>query len=495
MTTALTLCRDTDAEKNQAISEIPAWTRTLKWANLEYEKAVARQRNATPQTLVGLQINPPPYSVPSYGTGARHSGTRQSSGIQDDVSAEHLKQYIMWAEKEHAEAQRKAEELRLHALQLEQKKKQEEEAAREQMIVDKAIMEYEKRKALEADELAYKQAERGHDFEQRLRRAQVPEEEINRILSKAPLMLTCPETETDVGAPYASHRTTGPIALISQNGTGLTNSGPQQQQNPPAQKPNHRYSQTLSIPLRKAPKQKPKKPVERPLLEAWCIDHGSQSRFCTPLAEDWLDEFVASKAYKKSSRHMWERYAQLHLWYRKQINEVFEEKQRDLKHKWSMISLHQSKPARSLFELRRPSKDSLVQLILIRIPQHTDSKYMTWLDDGEDGEDGSAGLPMLPSAPLPGPNEPNGGGSDRSLEIGSVDDVDNESQEETQSTSGRENRYDSNPPRQNSDLKQPAVFVEIFRLDSGYSTTLPMDKVDTSRLVEGGFDYIETVRI
>jgi hypothetical protein len=463
----------------------------LKWANLEFEKAVARQRNATPQNMTGLQISPPPYSVPSYANGPRHSGARQNSVIQDDVSAEHLKQYIMWAEKEHAEAQRKAEELRLHALQLEQKKKQEEEAAREQMIAEKAIKQYEEKKRLEAAELAYKQEERDHDLRRRLQDAHVPEEEINRILSKGPLMLTGPEKEADAGTPYAGHGATDQIALITQNGTSFSNSQLQQQQNPPSQKPNHRYSQTSSIPLRQAPKQNPKKPVERPLLEAWCIDHGSQSRFCTPLAEDWLDEFVASKAYKKSSRRMWERYAQLHLWYRKQINEVFEEKQRDVKHKWSMISLHQSKPARSLFEIRRPSKDALVQLILIRMPQYTDHKYKTWL---EDGEDGSAGLPMLPSAPLPGPIEPNGGGSDRSLETESLDDVDNESQETTQSTSGRENRYDSKSPRQTSNQKQAAVFVEIFHLDSGGSTTLPMDKVHASRLVEGRFDYIETVR-
>lgn len=236
--------------------------------------------------------------------------------------------------------------------------------------------------------------------------------------------------------------------------------------------------------------EKSKKPVERPLLEAWCVDQGSQSRFCTPLAEDWLDEFVASKTYKKSSQRMWQRYAQLHLWYRKQINDIFEEKQRDRRHKWSMISLHQSKPARSPFDLWRPNKDSLVQLILVRMPHHRDQKYKTWLDEGEDG---GSFLSILPSAPLPGPNDTHRPASVRLLKIDSLRGGDNESQGTTPSTSGQDDGDGTNPARQNQYPNQATIVVEVFHLDSGYSTILPIDKVDASSLLEGGYDYIETV--
>ncbi|KEF59957.1 uncharacterized protein A1O9_04805 [Exophiala aquamarina CBS 119918] len=486
----IALTGDTDAEKKQAISEIPAWTRTLKWATLEYEKAVTRQRTSAPHASGTIQTQPPPYSVPAFGTGARQSGGRQSSMIQDDASAEHLKDYIKWAEIQHAEAKRKADELRLHALQLEQKKLQDEEAAKEQRIAEKAVKEWEERKRLEAAELAYKQEERDRDFRRMLQDAKVPEEEIHRILSKALLMLPGPERELNGSALYPDPGATNQIALISQNRTSLTNNLLQHQKSPAAQASDHRISQVSSIPVRQRPRHNPRKPVERPRLEAWCIDQRSQSRFCTPLAEDWLDEFITSKAYRRSSRHMWERYAQLHLWYRKQINEVFEEKQRDVKHKWSMISLHQSKPARSLFELRRSSKDSLVQLVLIRMPQSTDLKYKTWLDDGEDG---SNGLAFPPSSPSPNPIRPYGQGSDRSPEIESLDDAENESQEATQSNSGRENIFDSNAARQDSSQKQPAVVVEVFHYDGlSYSTLLPVDVVDPSRLIQEGFDYIET---
>lgn len=474
------------------MSEIPSWTRTLKWANLEFEKAVNQQRNnnATPQYLTDFQSHQPLYSVPSYGPGARQSRPRQSSMIQDDVSAEHLKQYISWAENKHAEAQRKAEDLRLQALQLEKMKREEEEAAKEKVIAEKAIKMYEEKKRLEAAELAYKQEERDHDLRRRLQDANVPEEEINRIMSKAPMMLTGPEKEADAESPHTNGRARDQVALISQNGSGHDNVLPQHQQTQIGNSHSHRYSQLLPLPLRPKPMEKSKKPVERPLLEAWCIDQGSQSRFCTPLAEDWLDEFVASKTYKKSSQRMWQRYAQLHLWYRKQINDIFEEKQRDRRHKWSMISLHQSKPARSPFELWRPNKDSLVQMILVRMPHHRDQKYNTWLDEGEDG--GSI-LSILPSAPLPGPNDPHRPGSVRLLKIDSLRGGDNESQGTTPSTSGQDDRDDTKPARQNQYPNQATIVVEVFHLDSGYSTILPIDKVEASSLLEGGYDYIETV--
>ena len=477
------------------MTEIPAWTRTLKWANLEYEKAVARQHKPAPQVAGTVHIQPPPYSVPSFATGALQASVRQSSMVQDNATAEHLKDYIKWAEIQQAEAQRKAEEARLHVLELERKKLQEEEAAKEQRIVEKAIKEWEEKKRLEAAELAYQQEKRDQDFRQRLHDASVPEEEINRILSKAPLMLDDPEKELNGAALYPNHRAMNESALIPQTRTSVANSqlqSQQSQQSPAVANINHRVSQGPSIPRRQKPKHKPKQPVERPLLEAWCIDQGSQSRFCTPLAEDWLDEFITSKAYKKGSRYMWERYAQLHLWYRKQINEIFEEKQRDVKHKWSMISLHKSKSARSLFELRRSSKSSLVQLVLIRMPHYTDLKYRTWLDDGADG---SYGLPLNPSAPIPSRIGPYIRGSDPSPEVESLDDTDNESQEATQSNSGLDNVFDSNTPGQDSSQKKAAVIVEVFHHGGlSYSTTLPMDKIDASRLFQEALDYIETVR-
>lgn len=498
----LTLCRDTDAEKKQALSEIPSWTRTLKWANREFEKAVARQHNSItdPQPLIGLQTLPPPYAVPSHGPGtrysrhrqnsvvqedARHARHTQSNVIQDDVSAEHLKQYIQWAENKHVEAQRKAEELRLQALQLEKMKKQEEEAAREQVIAEKAIKQYEEKKRLEAAELAYKQEERDHDLRQRLQAANVEEEEIDRIMSKAPLMLTAPGQDAGVGVSSANGGPRNQVALISQKTAGHNSDQLQRQQAQGMQNHTNRYSQPFSTPSRPKPAQNPKKSLERPLLEAWCIDQGSQSRFCTPLAEDWLDEFIASKTYKKSSQLMWERYAQLHLWYRKQINDVFEEKQRDGKHKWSMISLHQSKKARSPFLLRRPSKDSLVQMILVRMPLHSDQKYKTWLDDGEDG--GSI-LPILPSAPLP-----NQGRTGVELYVDGNADNEIQDPETTQSTSDQADRSDINSTRRDPSQKHATIVVEVFELENGYSTILPIDKVDSSSLLDAGYDYIETV--
>jgi hypothetical protein len=57
------------------------------------------------------------------------------------------------------------------------------------------------------------------------------------------------------------------------------------------------------------------------------------------------------------------------------------------------------------------------------------------------------------------------------------------------SRSGHEHRGDSLNPTQ----KPVEVFVEMFQLEDGDLTTLPVDGVDESKLWEGAYDYIVTV--
>ena len=157
---------------------------------------------------------------------SRPHPSRQASSAQDDSVAEHLKQFTIWVEREQAEAQQRAEEARLDRLRREEEKKCAEKAAQEQQIAEKAIKEYEERRRQEAAEAFRKEKEKEEEFRQRLIDARVPEEEVNRILSKGPLMLTGPEIPSAVGITGGNGGVQGDPTLTVQREVPFRNERP-----------------------------------------------------------------------------------------------------------------------------------------------------------------------------------------------------------------------------------------------------------------------------
>jgi hypothetical protein len=368
----------------------------LEWANEKYDKAVQRQATSS-------SSNPPPpiYSdLRRTGTQERRSTARQSSGVQDDTEAENFREFAEFKsrqieeqrqrderaafelrraeeEQKRREEERKRKEIADQAIaeeraalehrRLEEERQREEEENRKQEIATKAIAEYETRRQQEEEEENVRRRQKQDEFRMYLENAEVPEEEISRIMKGVP-------GPSNAVIPYQSPSVSGDNALVQAEersvGTRRPRTGSSQ--------PNHgserrrkgsdgdasTVSEELAHTNDKPPSSKTAK------LEAWSIDQFTQHRFQIGIPHSWLADHLSRKEGTRDGRVMWRRYSKLHPWYKKEIDEIFAEKRGEIHYKWTLVSLEKVKQRRRnrLFKFR--GEQMCLQIILQRVRKH-----------------------------------------------------------------------------------------------------------------------------
>lgn len=159
----------TQAEKNLYAGDIPAITKTLKWANKKYEEAVNRQAHGD-----GLS-HPPMYN--SSCDGAPLQPARDASYVENEAEA--WKAFIEFEKSKMLEEQEKRLQEEVRRARLEEERMQAEEKLRMEKMKAQWIAEYEaKRRKEEAD-----RETQIRELRRRLEDAHVSEDQIKAVLS------------------------------------------------------------------------------------------------------------------------------------------------------------------------------------------------------------------------------------------------------------------------------------------------------------------------
>jgi hypothetical protein len=310
-------------------------------------------------------VEPPPiYSPPSDNLPRGLNPSRQSSAVQDENDPEKFKEFAEFKEKQIAEQRKKREMEALQLRELEERRQREEEERRNKEIADKAIAEYELQKQRENDEADQRNSQMLDEFRKYLEGASVQEQEIDRIINRIP-------NSSNALVPFQqtseSPERTQPaeadenLTIVSRRAKPSLS----QRYYGPPQKPTTSSDRASVTSRERITESQDFHPVQDPCkLEAWSIDQLTQHRFQIPISHPWLANHLSRQEKTKDIKVMWQRYSKLHSWYKKEIDDIFENKRGDRKHSWSLVCLEKVKQRRRVGFLKPAEEQICLQVIL-----------------------------------------------------------------------------------------------------------------------------------
>jgi hypothetical protein len=345
-------------ERKQAEDEIPGLRGTLRWANRKYEEAVRRRGLAT-YVEPPHSFNPPEDKLLR---GLRPS--RQDSAIQDENDPEKFKEFAEFKEKQIVEQRKKREMEALQLRELETRQQKEEEEMRDKEIADKAIAEYDLRKQRENEEADRRKSQMLDEFRRYLEGASVQEQEINRIINGIP-------NSSNALAPFLQTSESPERAQPAEADENLmvvsSRAKPSllQRYYVHSPKPTTSRDRASVTSQERIMESQDFNPVQDPCkLEAWSIDQLTQHRFRIPISHPWLADHLSQQEKTKDIKVMWQLYSKLHSWYKKEIDDIFEDKRRDRKHSWSLVCLEKVRQRRRAGFLKLADERICLQVIL-----------------------------------------------------------------------------------------------------------------------------------